>query len=903
VTNDVRLWIYPGGNPNSDAEAWEPYFADISQWIRRPGNDGGAPISYSWGKQDESTQTDAGQMTLTLDNRDGRFSTDNLFGPWYGLIDTNTPIRMGVVAASDTFTRTVASGLGSINSLQTWAADSGFSVDGSKAQCIVVNTNTFRLSFLHNATARDSDITVSVYPQAAASGGSFGGGLVVRTASDANNLLYITIEYNTAGDVTLKIRQIIIGVTVELASLNPIPSSSYSAGQEWKLRVQCDGANVRAMCWAASGSQPTSWMVTADVQQIATGFDMGLIAVRFAGNTNSGATSLVAFDNLTVIGLEWTGFVVSWPLEWDITGNNSWARITAGGILRRLRQGTNPVQSPLRRQLGSTADSVGYWPMEEGPAASFFSSVVPTASNATFIGLTPGQDTSLAGGGPAPTFDSATGAITATVGVNQGGTGPGVMVFFKLPSQPAVKTRIVRVKMRTGNVAFYDFSIDATTTILEAFDLSGTLITSAVNALAVDFTQWVAWELVVDNTSHVGNNHVQGIYHQVGEVLYWVQFFDVSGTALQNLWYTVLSGPQGISFAHLWMGRNTAPFSTTTFNLVSSGYDGEAAIDRFRRVCDEAGIQRTITDNATTISVTMGIQKESGTLAVLQSCADTEYGVIVERGAGLEFIVRAARWNQTSAITLSVAAGQINAVPKPVRDDQRLRNEWQVSRVDGGSATYRDSASVTRNGTWSDSATINPNDDSILIQQAAFRTSIGINSRLRWPNVVLNFARSPELQAFWQSRTYGTRFGITTGLTQVKGNEPDLIIEGYQSTLDPDVWTTEMNCTDAGAWDVGSADNSPGQAYATTLGSGINAAATTLVLSSTDVYEQWQPGVSTAHVVIDYEEIALGTIGAVTGTGPWTQTVTGCTRSVNGKVVSHLAGATVKVVDALKLSL
>lgn len=112
MTNQIKLWLYPGANPNSDPTNWEPYVQDITAYVRRPGDDGGAPINYQGGRQDESSQTDAGQMTLTLDNRDGRFSTENIAGPWYGLIDLNTPIRLGVYGSADNFNRTVSGSWG-----------------------------------------------------------------------------------------------------------------------------------------------------------------------------------------------------------------------------------------------------------------------------------------------------------------------------------------------------------------------------------------------------------------------------------------------------------------------------------------------------------------------------------------------------------------------------------------------------------------------------------------------------------------------------------------------------------------------------------------------------------------------------------------------------------------------
>ena len=56
--------------------------------------DGG--ISISRGFRDESIRPEPSSVTMTLNNRDGRFSPRNPTGPYYGLIGRNTPIRVSV---------------------------------------------------------------------------------------------------------------------------------------------------------------------------------------------------------------------------------------------------------------------------------------------------------------------------------------------------------------------------------------------------------------------------------------------------------------------------------------------------------------------------------------------------------------------------------------------------------------------------------------------------------------------------------------------------------------------------------------------------------------------------------------------------------------------------------------
>jgi hypothetical protein len=105
IPYDIRTWIYPGANPAADPSTW-PLAVDISTKVRYPGDDGGQVISYTAGRQDEASQVDAGTLALTLDNRDGAFSTKNRAGPYYGKLSRNTPIIVGTVSGYDTFART-----------------------------------------------------------------------------------------------------------------------------------------------------------------------------------------------------------------------------------------------------------------------------------------------------------------------------------------------------------------------------------------------------------------------------------------------------------------------------------------------------------------------------------------------------------------------------------------------------------------------------------------------------------------------------------------------------------------------------------------------------------------------------------------------------------------------------
>lgn len=916
MTHTIKVWLYPGANPNLSPTSWGLYEQDISAYVRRPGQDGGAAINYSWGKQDESTNTDAGSMTLTLDNRDGRFSTEKIDGPWYGLLDINTPIRLGVVAGTDTFTRTVSGALGAAAG---WAggwqnataapATTTYSVDGSKGLVNLPSANTFSVALLSDASARDVDIVSVINPVVAASGASYAMGHAVRF-TDFSNFVYSTLEFNVAGDVTVKIRRAYGGSFTDLTALNPIPSTSYTPGQTWNLRTQMDGDTMRVKAWPSSGSEPAAWHISA-ADEDNNGTGVGVYSTRFLGN-NNGAVNFVGLDSITVTGLEWTGYVASWPLRWDITGSNSWAPITASGILRRLRQGTAVTQSPLLRQLSGTADSYGYWPLEDGADAKYFIAASPNTAPATMVDVTPASESSLPGASVAPTMDSATSSIVAqtkkvpTGFALIGYTGFAAMVVFKLSSVPSTKTRIIRVRCSRGPVGFYDFSVDSTNIYVDMYDATAGFISTTTNAAPFNMSGvWIAWQL---ETEVVGTNtNWSAVMHKVTtNAPFYTQSGSNPGFGFSFVAQMELGGVSGAAYSHIWLGKNTLPFLDSNFANVVGGWDGEPAATRFARICGEAGIPYSIAGPSSAVATTekMGPQKEAATLASLQACVDADYGVMTERGAGLEMIPRQTRWNLSQIMTLVMESGHIADPPQPTRDDQRLRNKWTISRSGGGSATVQSDASVARNGEAADSATLNVYDDSVLENHAAWRVSLGTQIRARWPSISINLTRNPSLAEYWRRRFYGWRFGVLTALAQVKGNEPDLIMEGYQATLSPEMWTVDMNATDARVWTAavtddtgiyGRADNE----YCTTTAL-ISATALTIPITTGTVsglnMPKWD---TTAGLWSGGVDFNIGgervIVTSITNGAGQAQTLNASARGVGGYAASHASGSSVSL--------
>lgn len=879
---DIRVHLFPGMDATTPDSWGVP--VDASSYLRR-GQDGGQPITYSGGQQDESSTTDPGVMNLTLDNRTGIWSTDNAEGTYYGLLDVGTPIMMGVVAGADSYTRT-ASSLGTSTSGQGYTVSGAlWSTSGSAAVFTAASANLAALATMDNTGVRDFDATVTMTaPAAIATGASMVASLVAK--QDASNYMMFALDFGTSSDLDVHIQRVGGAGSSILADVDA--GFTYTASAQFKMRAQRVGPTYRVKVWAAADAEPATWQATATDTSILPG-DIGLLGWRVVGNTNVGSLT-VQFDDFQVIGWEFIGSVNSWPVRWDKTGNNSWAPIQASGILMRLRQGGArlDLQSPLYRQLHSLSYKTGYWPLEDQPGATRFASDVAINQPASYDNITPGATQGPDGGGLAATLGSGTtGVVVCKVARPNGGTGFAVMWLARLSSLPPALANVLQIRA-LGGASFWEFYIDnAGTFSTKALDVDRATLSSGSSASSVDPTEWVAYQL---ETEIVGANTTWSmIWHQVGETSYYSQTGSFAGTAVPKAVKIRIGSIDGMSIGHVWAGTNALPFVTDTFSLVSSGWEGELASDRALRVAGEAGIPIVVEDGD---SVALGVQGSSTSLDVIQAAADAEFAILAEQGAGLYWRPLAARYNQAVDIALSVASGHLDEAPEPIRDDQKLVNVFTASRDGGSSATATDDTSVARSGRRPGSGAFNVHSDDVLPYQASWRTAIGTRSGLRWPRIRLNLSRSPSLVAVWRKRPIAPRVTVATGLTQVKGREPDVIAYGFQATLDPEVWAVELNCADATVFDVAEADAERADTAGATIGAVSSSATTLVVTTATGPTFTTAGGAYPLDVNVEGERI---TLGSAPGGASSPQTFTGVTRSVNGVSKSHAAGAVISL--------
>jgi hypothetical protein len=891
--------IYPGANPTS-GDTWDKG-TDVSAYVRYPGDDGGQPITMTDGRGDEASQIDASKMTLTFDNRDGRFSTKNKRGPYYGTLRRGMPITVSQITGQDTFARTVSGGLGTASDGHTWTANVTLSTDGAKALVTNLAANSISSSFMNKSNVWNGDYRVTVGVQAVATGAALRCAFLARGV-DSSNCIQFRADFQTDGNVDAVIAKRIAGVTTTLNSTADV--APYSASQMFRIRAQSDAGALRMKIWAPANlaapdaDEPDSWTCTAE-DDTQTGTAVGLQAWRVTGNTNAGFPEFY-FDSWVAEATEFAGAVVKWPVDWDMSGNNCWAAIEAGGVLRRLQQGTKQLTSPITGQLSAYSPS-GYWRLEDGPDALTFGSSVPGQQPAQYSGTTPAADSSLPGATVSATFNDANGRIRGATTLTAAGTGFAALVFVKLSSLPA-GTTILNSWSGSGSVAVWQIILETVGTGLrvKAWSESGILLIDQISAVpgSVDLTAWCSFQL---ESEYAGGTLSWALnFNQVGSPTFWTVNNTLATIAPARVRSFVLGGQElnGASWGHVWIGANTLPYVTTGFLAVASGYDGESVRDRLTRLCFQQGVSIFIEPGET---FRMGPQPAGRFIDAIRECEAADYGVLYETGTGLGFRPRLARYGYGIKYILTVADGDLSDPPQGIEDDQRVRNHWTVSRRSGSYAEAIDSAHLAAEGEYEETITINAQTDNDLADHAGMRVLVGtVGAGLRWPNITLDLARNAE-NMLWhhRCRRWGFRLYIIMDKTQIEGVDPDLIAEGVTDTLWPHGRRVTLNCSEYAPWDIPNLDDA---GFFLDMESTVLDEALTLSETLCDIVT---PASEPSLRWAENFDIEIGgermTVTAVSGTGT-NQTMT-CIRGVGGWTETHEAGELVRLAEPRYLGL
>lgn len=788
--------VAPGADPSASPSTWV-FTSDGVRWRQRSG------IAIATGRDDESSDVEAGSCSITYDARDGKLSPRNVLGEWYGLIGANTPMRVTLPVVNDTFTRTLAAGsLGSDPlSGASWslAGSSSWSVNGTQALIAMPSVNTTVAATLDRPVGSDVDITSVSSISATPTGTNHVHAIMVRRL-DASHYYRVHTEYTTSGAIGVKIARNDGGVGTDFGSLL-VTGVAFSPGTKIRTHIRTIGTAIMIKVSLAAAPEPAGWDVIVNDDAVDGGL-VGFFDWRLSGSTNVG-TITVAVDDFVVRSALWTGQVPEWPVRWPSkSGVDVVTPVAGSGVLRWLKQGQPPLEAPIPQQLSSYRPQA-YWRLDEGTSSTSAGDSVANGFDMTAADVSFGNDDAPPGAVASASLNTAgTSKLSGTVRTWNLGNGDGsAIMYFKLgAAAPGALTTLFEVRT-VGDISRWAVTINNVAIEINAFDRDGASVMSALTGgLGIDPTRWFAISVEFEK-SGTSNTIVQLNWHQVGSTTFYsAGSTNIAGKLISRVSDVALYAPvSGTLASNVWVGPSTVPFVDTGFIQVSSGFAGETDVARIRRVLGYAGIDVFAAAGA---GRRLGPQPRSATaLDVVRDAEKAGFGLLYERGAILGYLPWSARANIPVTMALDWAAGHLDEAPEPTDDDLSLVNRWTSTRPDGGSRVAEDEDSIARSRIYADGDDVNVERDDQLADDAGWHVAVGSVDSLRWPRIKINLTRNPQLIPYWLNCRVGSRITLANLPGVIAGEVADLIIEGFGLEIDTDYeWTVEISCTLARPW-------------------------------------------------------------------------------------------------------
>lgn len=888
-------------------------WTDVTSYVQR--RDG--LIQIKRGRSTEGQRVDHGMLSLALDNRDGRFSPRNPTGAYYGSIGRNTPIR-------------VSAGLGTTYLDVPGAAGDHASAPDSAALSVTGDIDV-RIEF-HLDSWRGTSYDL----------------LGKWASGQASWALYyystggLTLYWSTDGSSTLN---------RDSTAAVPIPASGRVAVRA-TLDVN-DGSGNHVVTFYTAPSIDGAWtqlgdpVTTAGTTSI---FDStsslfvgkvpdftftGIVGRVYAAEYYNGiGGTLVANPDFTAQTAgdtsfadtasspnTWTingnaaisntryrfhGEVSSWPPRWDPTGTDVYTPIEAAGILRRLGQGSRPLQSTLYRAITTLTsnEAAAYWPCEDAAGSTSLASgssgappmsvrgtptlegyddfhaskAIPLLSDSYWRGVVPAYATS-----------SGDAQVRFLLAVPAGGAVNGETILSFQTSGTAHDWAVV---YGTGGTLQLLAKDDSGTTIADsgaqAFGVDGKLL-----RVSVELTQDgadVDWNiLTLEPGASTGLSSAATLAgYTVGQV--------------KQVNVNPGGGLDDVAVGHI----TVQPEITSLFDLGPqlAAYAGETAGRRVERLCDEEGITFVAYGDLDD-SAEMGPQLPKSLLDLLHEAAETDDGVLSELRdrLGLGYRPRSELYNQTARVTLDYDSAELAPPVEPTDDDQLVRNDVTTSRPTGSSARVvqedgplSTAAPPDGVGPYETTVTANVEFDEYLPDHASWRVHVGTVDETRWPLLPVNLARSQltgdaALTTDVLDAELGERLVVTDPPAWIPPEDITQIIQGYSEVLGNFEAEIHFNCSPESPYHVAvygtdryapHTDCITNEALDTTE-TGVDITTPTGPLWSTS------PG-GNFDIMIGGERMTVTAVGAAAGT---VQTLT-VTRSVNGVVKSHATGVKVE---------
>jgi hypothetical protein len=894
--------------------AWQSVDADHDQ----------SGVSVLHGIRSEGGTADASELSFLVSNSDGTYSPRNPVSPLYDVAGRNTPARAHVSLGAPWLDLETAGACattphhadlaitGDID-IRWWGERDSWRVaaDLPSKWLTTGNQRSWLLRAEANGTLTlfwSTDGTAVLEARSTAALPAWAGRIAIRVTLDVDNgagghttkFEYASALSLAAAPDTSSWTQ--LGELVEddagTTSIFNATSASFTIGKE---------------STSAAGTPPQrvhGWSVRAGITGAQTTATEAIMSDETAGATSFADTTGKTFTvtDGTVSNTHTLGMceVSEWPLEWNRKGAPSvMTTIGAAGVSRRLGQGAEAVESVLYRAISATAEDAdirAYWPMEDGTDSTVFGAAIGSRAATRGVNVQPAAYADFPGSAPLPTLGT-----SSTRGHVDAHTSTGEVqarfVGFIPSAGVAAESTLLQLIFVGGTIERVELKIRADgDTGVFGYDFDGNQL---------------AGSTFVSSTSIEGTNQRFSLeVNQDGADVFWRKSTLEPGQSSGATFGQDFTDPQTLgrvqqarfnpglvdfgsaAVGHLSVGLAITSLFDGVEGDILNGHTGEDAGVRIARLVSENGSADFTVRGRDAIA--MGEQQEETLSDLLAEAAAADGGILHDDPRDLGFRYRTLHsLGSQPAVTIPYTDNFV--IPFDTTDDDALtRNHVTVQRPAGTRLTHElTDGAMSRQappagvGLYAESLTLNVETDDLADRMAAWRLHIGTWDEGRYPTLGVDLAHpdllaDPLLTRDLLSLTIGDRLVITDPPAWLPPRDIDVIIQGIAVDVTPLHVRLRWTCVPArphriAYWNAGHRWSAAG----TVLAAGVTSSATSLSLTV--------PGNgSWTHADGDYDIIVGGELMTVTNVAGDTMTVT---RSVNGVVKAHDAGAAVALAD------
>ena len=925
-----------GADPSGDPAGWA--WADLSDRVL-----GHQDLQLARGRADESTEVQPSSLAIQLDNPDGALTPGMATSPWYPHVTRGVPARVSL-GAGPTYLALPGEAAAYASTPDAPALDLADVIDlrvdiepddltpgggGTGVYALAAKGHTGDWSWVAYLTNTQLGLSWSTTGLGVGGAGAGAGSTAPPATAFVHGRRAFRILFDPDNGAGGRSVAFFHGPTVDgpwtpLGNVVTVAGTTPLHHSALPLTV---GGRAAGSFAAFAGRIHAVQLRNGEDGPIVAGpdfadLDVGTTAfVDDAGRPWS-LTGTAAIENWStrLVG-QVADITPSWP-HGDLSDENAGyvgeARVdvTIAGTLRRLAQGQKPLPSAIRRMASSPENTftigrrvIAYWPLEDGADSSQGASAKPRGAPMTVGGSWRwAADDSLAGSEPLPSVSANEPAGWHAQLPPAAPPASGmwaVDLFVRIPEPIAGPDSTPLVSITTnGSVRTWTVLANDTALIVGARYSDDTPAVLATGGSGGLFGGWALLRFEVEQDG--GNVDWRVRYVPLGTGTVFGFEGTVPGvvgipTTVANLF---TAPPEGISYGHVIVSDGLvvgwlAPADTA--------YVGETAGARIMRLCAQEGIPLDFVGDPDD-TAPLGPQRVATLLELLREAAAADMGILYEprRRLGLAYRTRRSLYNQPPRLVLDAATNDIANPFVPVLDDQRLRNDVTVARVDGSSVRLVDDESVAAHGLYDEQVDLNLASDDQLLEQAGWRLALGTWPGMRYPELTSELTIAPHLIDAWTALDIGDRVQVTNLPPQHPVDVVDLIVEAPGEAWSVSRITAQLTCSPGGPWDVGvlDSDGTPDTSMrrlatdGSELAAGVDADDTVLSVAVTGPRWTTNPAYFPLDVLVGGERM---TVTAISGaSSPQAFTVV---RSVNGVAKAHTAGAAVQVANPLRLAL